>query len=62
MKVLINQGLHQGLHREGINNGLLQGIKCYPTQFMRYHYYKDLKIAHLFDTIHIGKNVIETLW
>jgi hypothetical protein len=24
-------------------------------------YYKDLKIVHLFDTMHIGKNVTETL-
>jgi hypothetical protein len=48
--------------REGINNGLPQGMKSYPTQFMRFPYYQDLKIAHLFDTMHIGKNVTETLW
>jgi hypothetical protein len=29
---------------------------------MRFPYYKDLKIVHLFDTRHIGKNVTETLW
>ena len=25
-------------------------------------YYEHLQIAHLFDTMHIGKNVTETLW
>ena len=25
-------------------------------------YYEELKIAHLFDTMHIWKNVTETLW
>ena len=25
-------------------------------------YYENLQIAHLFDTMHIGKNVTETLW
>ena len=54
--------LHEGHHHEGINNGLPQGIKCYPTQFMRFPYYEEIKIAHLFDTIHIGKNVTESLW
>ena len=29
---------------------------------MRFPYYEDLKIAHLFDTMYIEKNVIETLW
>ena len=29
---------------------------------MRLPYYEELKIAHLFDTMHIGKNVTETLW
>jgi hypothetical protein len=29
---------------------------------MRLHYYKDLKLVHLFDTMHIKKNVTETLW
>ena len=52
--------LHQC--HEGINNGLPRGMKSYPSQFMRFPYYQDLKIAHLFDTMHIGKNVIETLW
>jgi hypothetical protein len=54
--------LHEGLHHECINNGLPQGMKCYPTQLMRFPYYDELKIAHLFDTIHIGKNVTDMLW
>jgi hypothetical protein len=29
---------------------------------MRFPYYEELKIVHLFDTMHIRKNVIETLW
>jgi len=37
-------------------------MKCYPTQFMRFPYYEELKISHLFDTMHIGKNVTKTLW
>jgi hypothetical protein len=37
-------------------------MKSYPSQFMRFPYYQDLKIAHLFDTMHIKKNVTETLW
>ena len=37
-------------------------MKSYPTQFSRLPYYKDLPIAHLFDAMHIGKNVTETLW
>jgi hypothetical protein len=54
--------IHQCRHREGSINGLPRGMKCYPTQFMRLPYYKDLKIVHLFDTMHIGTNVTETLW
>ena len=49
-------------HREGTNIVLPPGMKCYPSQFARLPYYEDLKIAHLFDTMHIGKNVIEMLW
>jgi hypothetical protein len=37
-------------------------MKYYPAQFMSLPYYEELKIAHLFDTIHIAKNVTETLW
>jgi hypothetical protein len=55
--------LHEGLnHYEGINNGLPRGMKSYPSQFMRFPYYEELKIAHLFDTMNIRKNVTETLW
>jgi hypothetical protein len=54
--------IHQCRRHEGSINGLPRGMKFYPTQFMRFPYYKDLKIVHLFDTMHIGKNVIETLW
>ena len=50
------------VHRdhEGIN-GLPRGMKIYPIQFNRFPYYEHLQIAHLFDTMHIGKNVTETL-
>jgi hypothetical protein len=54
--------LHQCCCREGSNNGIPRGTKCYPTQFMRLPYYKDLKMVHLFDTMHIEKNVTKTLW
>jgi hypothetical protein len=54
--------LHQGFHHEGINNWILQGMKCSPTQLMRLSYYAKLKKSHLFDTIHIEKNVTKTLW
>ena len=37
-------------------------MKRYPIQFNRFPYYEHLQIAHMFDTMHIGKNVIETLW
>ena len=37
-------------------------MKIYPIQFSRLPYYEHLQIAHLFDTMHIGKNVTETLW
>ena len=36
-------------------------MKSYPTQFSRLRY-KDLPIVHLFDAMHIGKNVTGTLW
>jgi hypothetical protein len=54
--------LHQCRRREGSNNGLPRGMKCYPTQFMRFPYYEYLKIVNLFDTMHIRNNVTETLW
>ena len=37
-------------------------MKIYHIQFSRLPYYEHLQIAHLFDTMHIGKNVTETLW
>jgi hypothetical protein len=37
-------------------------MKSYPIQFSRFPYYEHLQIAHLFDTMHIGKNVTKTLW
>ena len=50
-----------GREHEGVN-GLPRGMKSYPTQFSRFSYYEHLKIVHLFDAMHIGKNVAETLW
>ena len=37
-------------------------MKSYPIQFSRLPNYEHLQIAHLFNTMHIGKNVTETLW
>ena len=31
-------------------------------QFIRFLYYENLQIVHLFDTMHIEKNIIEFLW
>ena len=47
--------------REGMN-GIPQGMKSYPIQFSRFPYYKHLQIAHLFNKMHIGKNVTEIIW
>ena len=54
--------IHDG-HRdhEGIN-GLPRGMKIYPIQFNGLPYYENLQIDHIFDTLHIEKNVTETLW
>jgi hypothetical protein len=60
--VLICFILHQCHRHEGSNNGIPRGMKFYPTQFMRFPSYDEIKIVHVFDTIHIGKNVIVTLW
>jgi hypothetical protein len=49
--------LHQCHRREDSNNGLPQGMRCYPTQFMRFPYYEEVKIVHLCNTMHIKKNV-----
>jgi hypothetical protein len=60
---LISFMLHEGHnHNEGINNGLPRGMKSYLAQFMRLTYYEELKIAHFFDTMHIGKNMTKMLW
>ena len=48
--------------RQGINDQLPKGLKIYPTQFTMLPYYEKLLIMHFFDPMHIGKNVIETLW
>jgi hypothetical protein len=37
-------------------------MKIYPIQFNRFLYYEHLKIAHLFDIMHIEKNVTKKLW
>ena len=37
-------------------------MKSYPIQFSRLPYYEHLQIAHLFVTMHIGKNVTKKLW
>ena len=60
--VVIYFMLHQGRRHEGSNNGIPRGMKCYFTQFTRFPYYEQLKIAHLLDMMHIEKNVIGTLW
>ena len=46
---------------QGIDEKLPKGLKIYPRQFTRFPYYEHLPIMHLFDAMHIGKNVIETL-
>ena len=46
--------------RQGINDQLPKGLKIYPTQFTRFSYYEKLPIVHLFDPMHIGKNVTDT--
>ena len=56
---MITDGLHE--HHEGVN-GLPRGMKSYPKQFSRLPYYEHLLVVHLFDTMHIGKNVAKTLW
>ena len=37
-------------------------MKSYSIQFNMFPYYDHLQIAHMFDTMHIRKNVTETLW
>ena len=54
--------IHDGRCEHEGTNGIPRGMKSYPKQFSRLSYYEHLQISHLFDTMHIGKNVIETLW
>ena len=42
-------------------NGIPRGMKSYPIQFSRFPYYEHLQIAHLLDTMHIGKNVTKMI-
>ena len=37
-------------------------MRSYPKKFSRLSYYENLQISHLIDTMHIRKNVVETLW
>ena len=37
-------------------------MNSYPIQFIRLPYYEHLQITHLFDTMHIEKNVTEMIW
>ena len=37
-------------------------MKSYPIQFSRFPYYENLQISHLFDTMHIRKNVTKMIW
>ena len=54
--------IHDGRHDHECINGLPRGMKSYPKQFSRFAYYEHLQISHLFGTMHIRKNVAETLW
>ena len=54
--------IHIEGYDQGINNEVLpQGMKSYPKQFSRLPYYDNIEIVRLFDTMHIGKNITETL-
>ena len=37
-------------------------MKSYLKQFSRFPYYEHLQISDVFDTMHMEKNVAETLW
>ena len=54
--------IHDGCHDHESINGLPRGMKSYHKQFSRFPYYENLQIAHMFGTMHIRKNVVETLW
>ena len=53
--------IHDGHRDHGGINGLPRGMKSYHIQFSRLPYYEHLQIVHLFDTMHIGNNVANTL-
>ena len=53
--------IHDGRRDHERINGLPQGMKSYHKQFSRLSYYENIQIVHLFDTMHIEKNVVETL-
>ena len=54
--------IHDG-HRnhEGINR-LPRGMNFFPKHFSRFPFYEHLQISHMFDTMHIEKNVTKKLW
>ena len=54
--------IHDGRHDHEDINGLPRAPKSYPKQFNRLPCYEHLQIAHMLDTMHIRKNVAETLW
>jgi hypothetical protein len=37
-------------------------MKSFPKQFSRFPYYEQLEITHLFEAMHIRKNVTKMLW
>ena len=43
-------------------NRIPRGMKSYLIQFNRFLFYECLQIAHLFNTMHIGKTVTEMIW
>ena len=53
---MFNIECHEGM------KSLPRGMKIYPIKFSRFPYYEHLQIAHLFNTMHIGKNVTEMIW
>ena len=57
-----NYVIDDHVDHQGSTDNLPKGLKIYPRQFSRLPYYKHLQIVHLFDTMHIGKNITETLW
>ena len=52
--------IHDGRSDHEDSNGFPRGMKSYLKQFSRLSYYEHLQIGHLFNTMHIKKNVTET--